>query len=418
MLLFIRTFRKARIAAYMSLLVVLMVPWSLASATLYWDSAGGEGILGQLNLGTSDSPSTSSSYRNTNEYYTKEGFLGRFVYEGPPTQLEFKNVGPTATGGSDALYYTDIGTTDRWRRYFLVATIVAFTHPNPNNGNRTRINISKDIDGANTIIENPLVTTSSTINLANGAGIEQYDTNSPLYSGGYTWQGVFGTGASYKYVYPYDIIWIDLTVIRASESNDLSNNWGNLRTRTFESQIRITDTNQAISMTISLGGYTRSTSSASDMYSFTVNRMSADIIPFNELIQKTTSSNSYHVGNVAYQSVNSKATVKFSSDLEGNQGNFKFIDKTDLHALKVIPYNVGFKSITPFNNNTVQVTNTTTFPTTTNKVTVTSPIYGETEKQYVLEGEIRIWVNPNLGLSVYTVFSGNYSSTIYCHVTV
>lgn len=378
------------------ILLLLWFPWALHSASLVWDSAGGEGELGQLNIGSADSPSTSSSYNN-GDHFSKEGFLGRFVYEGPATDLVFTNMLASPSGGGSSLYYTKTDNINRWRRYFMVATLVAFDH------NKNRVSIRKDASAQNTIIEN----SQDELAIVSGAGTDEYNTSDPTYAGGYNAQGVFGNGSTYKYVYPYKVYWIDLTVIRSSNANSLNNG-------VYESQVRIADTRNGISMSLILGGYRGSAISNPEQFSFSINRVCPDSVPFGELAQKNSSANSYLVGYVTYQSVERRAQVKFASNYTGDQVNFLFRNVT--YPTDTIPYQVGFKSITPSTNIVTISSASNSFASTTSKVAVTSTIYGETENQYLLTGEIRIWVNSSI--TEFSPPSGAYTTNIYCIVTM
>lgn len=378
------------------ILLLLWFPWALHSASLVWDSAGGEGELGQLNIGSADSPSTSSSYIN-GDHYLKDGFLGRFVYEGPATDLVFTNMLASPSGGGSSLYYTKTDNINRWRRYFMVATLVAFDH------NKNRVSIRKDASAQNTIIEN----SQDELAIVSGAGTDEYNTSDPTYAGGYNAQGVFGNGSTYKYVYPYKVYWIDLTVIRSSNANSLNNG-------VYESQVRIADTRNGISMSLILGGYRGSAISNPEQFSFSINRVCPDSVPFGELAQKNSSANSYLVGYVTYQSVERRAQVKFASNYTGDQVNFLFRNVT--YPTDTIPYQVGFKSITPSTNIVTISSASNSFASTTSKVAVTSTIYGETENQYLLTGEIRIWVNSSI--TEFSPPSGAYTTNIYCIVTM
>jgi hypothetical protein len=378
------------------ILLLLWFPWALNSASLVWDSAGGVGELGQLNIGSADSPSASSSYIN-GDHYSKDGFLGRFVYEGPATDLEFTNIGSVPSGGGSSFYYTKTTDTNRWRRYFMVASLVAFDHA------ENRIVIRQSTSAQNTIIEN----SNDKVVLTNGAGTDEYITSDPTYAGGYNAQGVFGNGSTYKYVYPYKVYWIDLTVIRSSNTNSLNNG-------AYESQIRIADTRNGISMSLSLGGYRGSTTSNPEQFSFSINRVCPDSVPFGELALKNSSANSYLVGYVTYQSVERRANVRFASNYAGDQVNFLF--RNVAFPTDTIPYQVGFKSITPSANIATISSASNSFASTTSRVAVTSTIYGETENQYLLTGEIRIWVNSSI--TEFSPPSGAYTTNIYCILTM
>jgi len=163
---------------------------------------------------------------------------------------------------------------------------------------------------------------------------------------------------------------------------------------------------------LNLVGYKGSASSSLDSYSFSVDRTCPDSIPFETLLDSKSLASSYLVGNLRYQSVDTKARVKLASaptggvDFKFESGSYNF------------PYTVGFKSTNPAGG-LIPITAThNTFPTTSNKVEISSPMdefAGEKQNQFVLNGEIRIWVDSSL--TKYSKPPESYSSTIYCILT-
>lgn len=376
----------------LGIIILLLCTISALSAAyrFEWDAAGGVGNLNNLDVDEEDEdPDPKPKKYENGEWYSKPGFLGRFVYTGEGgNELVFTNIGPVASragGNSNKFHYTQVGHADRWRRVFLVATIIGRTH----DGARVLVTPNTILEKHGDILSMP----------QEGAGIEEYNTSDLAYTGGYNSQGVFGTGVAFKYVYPYQYYWIDLTVIRMDKDRDLEDG-------AYESHIGINGT--GVSMALSLGGYVDSPSRI-ESYAFSVERVAPDIIPFEELKEKKTLSSSYLVGYLRYNSVDKRAKIYFASDSSGTATNFQFKSGTNS-----FPYKVAFKSNIPSISLAEIISVNTKFSTTYNKVSAISPVYGETQDQYVLNGEIRIFVGT--GLTYFTMPPATYSSTIYCFV--
>lgn len=255
-------------------------------------------------------------------------------------ELVFTNIGPVpskAGGSSDKFHYTQVGHTDRWRRVFLVATIIGRTHDG------ARIPLSPI-----TILQR----SGDILTIPDGAGNETYPVDDPNFGKGYNDQAeLYSESASdpdYNWVYPYQLYWDDITVNSMDTDRDLENG-------AHESQIGING--NGVSMALSLGGYVDS-SKRIESYSFNVDRVSPDIIPFGELLQKKTLNNSYLVGYLRYNSVDKRAKIYFASDNGGNFTNFKF--QSEVNSF---PYKVGFKSNTLPGSLTEITSTNTKFPT-------------------------------------------------------
>lgn len=383
---------KSKLIAFLIILLI-SIPTLFAANSWQWDAAGGAGSLNNLDLEDEDEdPDPKPNKYKNGEWWSKPGFLGRFVYTGEgDNELTFTNIGPVPTsagGNSDKFHYTRVGHTDNWRRVFLVATIIGRTHDG------TRVPLSP-----NTILER----SGDILTIPDGAGNETYPVGDPNFGKGYNGQGELYSGSAsdpdYNWVYPYQLYWVDITVIRMDKDRDLEDG-------RYESQIGING--NGVSMALSLGGYVDS-SQRIESYSFNVDRVSPDIIPFGELLQKKTLNNSYLVGYLRYNSVDKRANIYFASDHSGNFTNFMFQS-----GVNSFPYKVGFKSNTPPGSLTEITSTNTKFPTTSTKVPVVSPVFGETQNQYVLNGEIRIFVGTELTL--YSMPADSYTSTIYCFV--
>jgi len=361
--------KNFRLSSKFIVIIILLLCTITTLSAAYkfeWDAAGGAGNLNNLYVDDEDEdPDPTPRRYLKGEWYNKPGYLGRFIYTGEGNNsLIFTNIGPVpekAGKNSDKFHYTQVGHADRWRRVFFVATIIGRKH----DGSRNLI-----FPDNNTILEKD----GDVLTMPpNGAGPEQYDTSDPTYTGGFNDQGVSGTGAAFKYIYPYQYYWIDLTVIRMDKDRDLENG-------AYESYIGINGT--GVSMTLSLGGYVDS-STRIESYAFSVERVAPDIIPFEELMQKKTLNSSYLVGYLHYNSVDKRAKIYFASDSSGTVTNFKFNSGTNN-----FPYKVGFKSNIPAMSLTEIASTSTKFSTTSNKIPAISPVYGEEQDQYVLYGEI------------------------------
>ena len=136
---------------------------------------------------------------------------------------------------------------------------------------------------------------------------------------------------------------------------------------------------------------------------------------FTSWAQKTTLSNSCLAGYLRYNSTNNPARVLFCIKPNGElRPYFRFTAAIN-GIERSFPYHVVYDPINPSGGAASITSATATFPSTSSKVTVTSPIHNETEGQYVIYGEIRIYVDPELTMSA--IPSSIYSSDIYCFLT-
>lgn len=369
-------------------IVYIFLAMTICATSLIWDSAGGNGLLGNLDLGTADS--TNVDY-TSGQYYSLDGFLGRFVYQGEANNtIVVTNTGPLATGNGSGNYFffTKTDNSGRWRRVFFVVTVKAYLHTNAE---------GSILGTHNTIIDNP----GDSIVIPAGAGTEEYDTGDPSYTGGYNAQGIWGVGSTFKFKYPYKYIWFDMTTIRSTSNRQL-------RAGVYESGLLLAG--DGISVHLNLTGRYQNSSGAPGSYSFVLERTAPSAIPFQELIQKTTYTNSYPVGTVRYNSVDTRARIFFASNPEGTLADFRFVSPRGS-----FPYHVVYSPRIPSGFATKIDSPTKIFPSTASLVPVTSPTHGETEQQYQLEGEIRIFVNP--GTNMFSAPADSYSSRIYCFLT-
>ncbi len=377
-------------AYYMLLLGFFIVSNSLFpiySASLIWDPAGTNGILNRLNVGIADSNTTPSYYDTYYEHYNLDGFIGRFIYQGEEgVVLTFNAEPPYASGQSSSyFYYTRVGDTSRYRRVFLVTTVKGELHSGAEGG----ILLTH-----NPIIDNP----GDTITIPKGAGSETITEPSSPTNLAYNSSAQLGYGPTYIYRYPYEYLWIDITVIRDTENS----------MRNAEYTCGISITGEGIFNQLLLSGYRGNTVYVGPSYLFSVERIAPDYIPFSTLISYTSTSNSFPVGSVRYQSADSTATISFHSDSAGSAVDFIFKDAQN----RTFPYSVVFDSQVP-NLSPVKVDATHNSFSTTN-TTFTSPTHGETASQKSLQGDVSIYLAS--GLTPTSYIAGNYSSIIYVFV--
>lgn len=384
------TFLRRIVGIYMVACVLFTT--SLHANSLLWDSAGGNGQLDVLSLSNPDSPSDPASYLYDYRHYEKDGFLGRFVYQGEAdVLLTFMQSEPFATGSGASVnyfYYTKDNDTRRWRRVFLVATVKALLH----NGSER----SGQLVEPNVIIDNP----GDSLLIPAGAGSEMVDPSASDYSGGYDAAGIFGNGPSYIYRFPYAYIWIDLTVIRTNSASGINNPGRG----GYGMNLRIAG--NGIAMNLSLTGNHARPAEEGVSYSFELDRTCPEVIPFNELVVKNTFDDSYQVGYVRYFSINSPAKVFFAADSSMSSVDFRFTSSRGS-----FPYMVVFVPIIPAGNPSSITTINNRFLSTVTPESFASPIHGETQDRYILKGEVRIYVSA--GLKNLPLPADSYSSKIY-----
>ena len=376
----------------MVLLSLVLAP--LSANFLQWDPAGtNAGELGGLNIAQSDSsPAPLPANYQNGEYWTKDGFLGRLVYQGDSGNvLTFTNSGSSASGSGSGnyFYYIKTNSTSRWRRVFMVGTVKALRHESGG-----ELTLQQSPTQTNAIIQSP----GDTLTIPAGAGGETVSTSSPGYQGGYNRFGTWGSGPGYIYKYPYEYIWIDLTVIRMT--NTLNINRGG-----YICQVQISG--EGLSMHLDLSGYSNSSSLSPDTYVFELERAVPEFFAFQDLVTKNTYNDSFLVGYVRYRSVDGPARIFFAANPEGTSVDFRF---TSIRGS--FPYNVVYTPQTPSGSPTGIYSTSQRFPSVTTPIQFTSPIYGETRDVYALDGEVRIYVSAGLGSQFLPAEA--YSSKIYC----
>jgi len=260
-------------------LILILAP--LTANVLVYESASG--ILTKLNVGerkTSTNPIARINQLHkylTGEYWELDGFLGRLVYTGEPIELTFTNAGPIAEG--------DGTSTPRFYYTYSGYSFLGFEFPQPDVYREvvfiTRVKgllqdgeTQDDYIGSNAIIEYP----SDILSITRGAGRETVE---------------IGESANQRY---------------------------------FESILRING--EGVSSILSLeGSYTSDSylfmrDPAS--YSFGIERVAPDYIPFEELKTKTTLTNSYLAGYVHLNSTDVSGKVSFHSNFDCSETTFLF----------------------------------------------------------------------------------------------
>jgi hypothetical protein len=104
------------------LLLFIVFLFSISSASLIYDKATGN--LDGFRISDLAVPNKSNpdDYKNSNEYWNNEGYLGRLVYSGPPTTFSFVANPPYAIGTTNNRFYFTLNNQNPepqyWREFF------------------------------------------------------------------------------------------------------------------------------------------------------------------------------------------------------------------------------------------------------------------------------------------------------------
>ncbi len=337
------------------------------------------------------------------EYYDTDGFLGRYVYQGGPVTLTITQITPMPYYVTvPRFYYTHVdpfGNNDSssWKEYVLLVRIKGELH----DGN------DLDFMGYNIIVEQ----SGDQVTIPYGAGAETVSVG----EAGYDSAGNLGTydGTNdYVFRYPFLYMWLDVTVLRTQNDMNLSSRWDR---GYYSSAVQITG--DGISNSLSYEGEVSSGNWTSnpDSFSFGIERVAPEYIPFTDLIDKTTLSNSYLAGYVAYSSPETSGDIGFYADPVGTSTSFYF--SSTVNGVPVsIPYHVIFDPVISGNVSQPTLVSMMNNSFSTDYRQVASPIgWGQTSTGYMLTGEVRIILNP--GLSAVSFPAATYSSTIYAIFT-
>ncbi len=336
------------------------------------------------------------------EYWSTDGFLGRYVYRGDPIDLTVTTLHPSpSTWNNGRFYYFHInssGTNDlnSWKEYVLLFRIKGQLHTGG----------TSDFTGANIIIESP----GEQIHIPVGAGDETVQTG----EAGYDAQGnagIFDGSNGFFYRYPYAYLWIDVTVLRTTQEYNISRR----RVRGYyDSSVHIVG--NGIDKNLVIEGYVRTGSNTMnpDTYSFGMQRIAPEMIPFTDLMGKSTLTNSYLAGHVSYNSSETSGSVGFYADSSGTSTDFTFTSTVSGVPVS-IPYFVLFDPIICGNTISPVLVSSMNNTFTTDYRTVYSPVDGQQSVDHVLTGDIRLIVHP--GITATSFPAASYSSTIYAVFT-
>lgn len=378
-----------RVSMLLVLLFLTVLPsLPLQAASLTYDQATGKLSGFEVNR-NSDDPNTPSGYKTDSdaEYWDHGGYVGRLLYVGAPTAFTFSNIGPNATGNNvgNMFYFTFTTNTGTWREFFLVLRAKGLIR-----GGTTQDDFSKK----SAVIES----NNGTFILTEGAGDE------PAISGqtGYDESGNSGeyNGSNqFKYRYKYSHIWIDVTIIHTTKKTW----WYTPTSGYYVSDIKVA-TASGESLILNLQGLYDPRSSQTEPFSyyFAIEKSYSSPIPYNQLKNFNSYTNSLEIATINYSSDGQKAKITISSDAGGINTDFSFKNTTGqsfTHKLAFQPTLLAgeVKEITP-----------TTRSFTSSKEKKYSPI-GDYKELQVLEGKIKLFIPPGTTPPV----GGTYKSTIY-----
>lgn len=386
---------------FLTLVLLLALPLSLSAAELTFDIASGN--QSGFDISSNDSDYNPSNYPTKGPVWDHPGFIGRLDYRGEPARITFTNSGPMRTSSPNSKFYFTDNTggnsnTDHYREFFIVARVKGRYHGG----------------GQDDIYAKNFTVTSSGgyFDITRGAGSETavvgqtgYNTN-----GG---SGTYTGSNEYSYKYPYSYIWIDTTLIKTNQNYLSSGSWfwkvyfyGYYETSFTATTQNLLTGERGVHYTVQLSAqYNPSGANTLWEYYFGVENLLPPTFPFSNLANKNSRTNALTVGNVRYFSTNDTASLKFASNAAGTQTNFLL----SAAGAPSFPYSVVFAPSRPSGNATTITSPTLSFSSV--NTTVSSPIGGSNTGNF-LEGEVRIFVAPNL-----LPLSGTYSSDIYCILT-
>lgn len=380
---------RIRWSVLLLILSVGVIP--LTGATLLYDQTG-SGKLKGFTILSAHNPAVPSGYENSTEYYSSRPFIGRLVYEGPPSTFTFTNNGPEAAGGDlTKFHWTRINDTSEWREIFFLIRVKGMTH-----GGTT-----DDFVGIN----KGIATTGCTYLLPHGAGSETVEAGKE----GFDAQGNAGTNTngSHPYKYKFRYIWFDTMVINASDRS-----WGAIldllpSTGYYETQLLITTTSGAI-FELTLSAHYLETIFHAQPFpqAFVIEKEFLEPIPYADLEWRKDISSSLKIATIRYISDVHKAKITFSSSSDGSNQTFSFLNAKG----RVISYLLAFEPTISTDGAFAKIS-TTNKTYYTKQTTVPSPIGGAAYQAHRLEGDLRIYL-PLLG-EANPPMPGVYRSNIY-----
>ena len=391
------------------LLLVILSLTSVSANSLVYETSTGSLVGFRLDQNNSSnnpevSPNLIPNYQYVNNLRNTAGHLGVYVYQGDPVTLTVSQLSPIPTGVSGPrFFFTRIGfyggqDETSWKEYFLAVRMFGQRH------NLT----SDDFLGVNILLEE----SGDQFSIPHGAGTDTVAVNEQ----GYDENGNLGTfdgSNGFIYRYPYRYVYLELTAIRTTRENAL----GSLFVEYYYSST-IQITGNGVSNSLSYEGEVSSlgwwSGTNPDSFAFGIERVAPEYIPFTDLINKTTLSNSYLAGYVSYNSPDTSGTVGFFSDPAGTVTDFTFYS-TVAGVPVTIPYHVIFDPVISGNTSSPSIVSSANNMFSTDYRRVSSVISNTSNRENVLTGDIRIILNP--GLSAVSFPAATYSSTIYAIFT-
>jgi|GEM_PF-1012084 len=397
-----------KVCLVLFLLVFLTIESGFANSLVY---ETGTGSLVGFRLDQSHSssnpevsPSSIPYYLYVNNLSNTEGHLGIYVYQGEPVTLTVSQLSPIPVGVSEPrFFFTRTGfygeqDENSWKEYFLAFRMYGQRHDLS----------SEDLLGMNILVEE----SGDQVTITRGAGTETVAVNEQ----GYNDAGVLGTydgSNGFIYRYPYRYIYLEVTAVRTTREYAL----GSLFVKYYYSST-IQITGNGVSNSLSYEGEVSSlgwwTGTNPDSFSFGIERVAPEYIPFTDLINRTTLSNSYLAGYVSYNSPDTSGTVGFYSDPAGTVTDFTFYSTVSGTPV-TIPYHVIFDPVISGNTSSPSIVSQSNNSFSTDYRRVSSVINNSRNRENVLTGDIRIILNP--GLSAVSFPAATYSSTIYAIFT-
>ena len=221
-------------------------------------------------------------------------------------------------------------------------------------------------------------------------------------------EGINQVGNDYIYKYQFEYLWIDVTAIRTENESGIDEN----KNRGYYQSI-LSLTGDGVYEVLHIEGFTDNLKSSfqnPDEMSFGIEREAPSVIPFSELYDKDTLSNSYLVGYVHYSSPLIGGSISLYPDSNGNDEDFYFTSTIGSNTV-TFSYYVIFDPIRCDNVSSPLIIDPSNNSFDTEYGIVYSAIDTQNSTEYVVTGNIRIILDNNLILTSYPAAS--YTSKIY-----
>ncbi|NLA93619.1 MAG: hypothetical protein GX842_09390 [Spirochaetales bacterium] len=317
-------------------------------------------------------------------------YVGQLIYQGEgDNPIEVTNIGPLPYGeASERFYYTHQNESNRWQRVLLEVTLRGHRH---SSGKVEILNIDNRL----------LQYSGDSFTIPIGAGPDLIPN--PGFVEGYNSDGVLGRGSNYHYRYPYQFITIELAVTPTSDNNLTGSSTQGI----YESNLHFSGDNLAL--ILSLEGRSRAEMVA-EGHTFSIEMVAHETLPFDQLIERDSFTNTLRVGVIEYSSFETGATVNFASDATSSGADFQLTS-----IRNSIPYSLVFESNLPPKRAEKVLENSSGFPTTTLQLKKTTSTHSEVITEHLLSGEVGIYVDKALKNS--RLPADFYSTQIYCIIT-